>query len=152
MFLGCYLELLFVPFLLIDAQPDGFLGHNGGSLTCNILVILSGVAIPSVLISAALFVKMLQVYTIFMNPYSYKQKFFSDAFLFLYISLILLPTVLILIIWMALDPFKNVNIKFPQKSHLLLLERCETKHAAIWIGLLFLYSFFVIMALAILAF
>ena len=40
MFLGCYLELLFVPFLLIDAQPDGFLGHNGGSLTCNILVIL----------------------------------------------------------------------------------------------------------------
>ena len=92
---------------------------------------------------------MLRVYTIFMNPYSYKQKFFSDAFLFLYISLILLPTVLIL---MSLGPFKNVSVKFPQKSHLLLLERCETKHTAIWIGLLFLYSFFVIMALAILAF
>ena len=152
MFLGCYLELLFVPFLLIESQPDGFLGHNGGSFTCNILVILSGVAIPSVLISAALFVKMLRVYTIFMNPYSYKQKFFSDAFLFLYISLIILPTVLILIIWMSLGPFKNVSVKFPQKNHLLLLERCETKHTAIWIGLLFLYSFFVIMALAILAF
>ena len=151
MFLDCYLVLLFVPFLLIESQPDGFLGING-DITCRILAILCGIAVPSVLILAALFIKMLRVYAIFMNPYSYKQKFFSDAFLFLYISLILLPTVLILIVWMALDPSKNTSIIVTQKSHLLLLERCESKHTVVWIGLLFLYTFSVIMALAILAF
>ena len=148
MFLGCYLVLLFVPFLLIESQPDGFLGING-DITCNISVVLSGISVPSVIIFASLFVKMLRVYA---NPYSYKQKFFSDVLLFLYILLISLSTVLILIVWMALDPFKNVSAYFPQKSHLLLLERCESKHTVIWIGLLLLYTFFVIMALAILVF
>ena len=151
MFLGCYLLVAFVPFLLISYQPDGYLGFNG-DIICKMIVILCGIAVPSVLILAALFIKMLRVYAIFLNPYSYKQKFFSDAFLFLYILLILLPTVLILIVWMAPDPFKNTSIAVPKKSHLLLLERCESKHTAVWIGLLVLYTFAVTISVAILAF
>jgi amino acid transporter len=38
MFLGCYLMLLFVPFLLMESLPDGQLGLSG-ALICNILVI-----------------------------------------------------------------------------------------------------------------
>ena len=151
MFLGCYLLFLFVLFVLIGYQPDGFLGFNG-DITCKSVLILSGIGVPSLLILAALFVKMLRVYAIFLNPYSYKQKFFSDAYLFLYILLILLPTVLILMLWVTLDPFKNTSITVPKKSHLLLLERCESKHTAIWVGLLVLYTLAVIIAVAILAF
>ena len=151
MFLGCYLLFLFVLFVLIAYQLDGCLGHNG-DIICKNVLILSGIGVPSVLILAALFVKMLKVYAIFINPFSYKKKFFSDAFLFLYILLILLPTVLILILWVALDPFMNTYITVPKKSHLLLLDRFESKHTAVWIGLLALYTLAVIIAVAILAF
>ena len=57
MFLGYYLMLLFVPFLLMESQPEEELGLSGDFL-CNTLVILSGVGIPCVLILAFLFVKM----------------------------------------------------------------------------------------------
>ena len=151
MFLGCYLMLLFMPLLMIDGQPDGWLGFNG-DIICNILAVCSGISVPSVLILAALFVKMLRVYAIFMKPFSLKRKLFSNVFLFLYISLILLPTLLILIFWMALDPFKNVTTVSYEKSHLLLIERCEANYTLIWIDLLFLYTLSIIIAVAVLAF
>ena len=151
MFLGCYLMLLFLPLLMIDGQPDGWLGFNG-DIICNMLVVCSGISVPSVLILAALFVKMLRVYAILMNPFSLKRKLFSNAFLFLYISLILLPTLLIFIFWMALDPFKNVTTVSYEKSHLLLIERCEADYTLIWIDLLFLYTLSIIIAVAVLAF
>jgi hypothetical protein len=151
MFLGCYLMLLFVPFLLMESLPDGQLGLSG-DVICNTLVILSGVGIPCVLILASLFVKMARVYAIFVNPLSYKQRFFSNTFLFLYISLIVFPTLLILIIWMALDAFKNLSSRFPQRSHEVIIERCDADHVVTWIGLLLVYTVSVIIALAILAF
>ena len=58
MFVGCYLMLLFIPFLIIEVQPDGHLGFNGDIL-CNILVVLSGIGVPPVLIFASLFIKSL---------------------------------------------------------------------------------------------
>ena len=151
MFLGCYLMLLFVPLLLVELQPDGYLGLNGNFI-CNVLLTLSGIGVPSVLILASLFVKMVRVYVIFVNPLSYRKKLFSNAFLFLYISLILLPTVLIVVFWMSLDTFRNARLRIPQKGHELLLERCESEHTVIWVSLLFLYIVTVIAALAILAF
>ena len=153
MFLGCYLTLLFVPFVLIDGQPDGWLGFDGG-IVCNILSFLTSISVPFVLIFAALFVKMMRVYVIFTKPFSLKQKLFSNAFLFLYITLILLPTLLILLFWMALDPFRNVTITSLEKSHLLLQERCEFEedYTLVLIGLLLLYTFSIIIAVVILAF
>ena len=151
MFLGFYLMLLFLPLLMIDGQPDGWLGFNG-DIICNMLAVCSGISVPSVLILAALFVKMLRVYAILMNPFSLKRKLFSNAFLFLYISLILLPTLLIFIFWMALDPFKNVTTMSYEKSHLLLIERCEANYTLIWIDLLFLYTLSIVIAVAVLAF
>jgi hypothetical protein len=150
MFLGCYLMLLFVPFLLMDSLPDGQLGLSG-ALICNTLVILSAIGIPCVLILASLFVKMARVYAIFINPLSYKQRFFSNTFLFLYISLIVFPTLLILIIWMALDAFKNVSTISPKRSHEILTEKCEADYVVIWINLLLLYVAIVCLALLILA-
>ena len=148
MFHGCYLMLLFMPLIMIAGQPEGWLGSDG-DIICNILAVCSGISVPPVLILAALFVKMLRVYAIFMKPFSLKRKLCSNAFLFLYISLILLPT---LIFWMALDPFKNVTTMSLEKSHLLLFERCEANYTLIWVELLFLYTFFVIIAVAVLAF
>ena len=151
MFLGCYLTVLFVPFLLIEAAPDGWLGFDDG-FVCNIMTFLTGISVPFVLLLAALFVKMLRVYAIFLQPFSLKQKLFSNAFLFLYIALILLPTLVILLFWMALDPFRNVTITSLEKSHLLLQERCEIDYPLIWVGLQFLYTLFIIIAVVVLAF
>ena len=151
MFLGCYLMLLFMPALMIEGQPDGWLGFNG-DIMCNILVVCSGVSVPPVLILAALFVKMLRVYAIFMKPFSFKQKLFSNAFLFLYISLILLPNLLILIFWIALDPFINVTTMSLGKSHLVIFERCQSNYTLIWVDLQFVYTSSIIIAVAVLAF
>ena len=53
---------------------------------------------------------------------------------------------------MALDPFRNVSVILPQKSHLLLVERCQADYTVIWLSFLFLYIASVIIAVAVLAF
>ena len=84
MFVGCYLMLSFVPLLLVESNPDMILGHPaaGSDIVCNILVWLSGLGPPTMLILGALFIKMIRVYIIFMDPHSYKKKLCSNSFLF----------------------------------------------------------------------
>ena len=67
----------------------------------------SVIGIPFLLL-ATLIIKMLRVYAIFVNPFSYKQKFFSNPLLFLYILLLLLPNTLTLIVWSTFDTYRNV--------------------------------------------
>ena len=54
-------------------------------------------------------------------------------------------------IWMALDAFKDVSTKSPQRSHEMLTEECEADYVVIWINLLLLYITIVCVALLILA-
>ena len=152
MFIGCYLMLSFVPLLLIESNPDSILGQPGNDIVCNFLIWLSGLGLPIILILDALFIKMIRVYVIFMNPHSYKKKLCSNSFLFLYMFLILLPHLLILTFWSATDTFRNVRIESPQTSHLLVAEACMSDHTIIWLCLLLIYIVAVAMALVILAF
>ena len=153
-FLSCYLMLLHIPFLLIycgPIQPVALLGQIGADVVCIILLWLSALGVPVILILSSLFVKMIRVYIIFLNPHSYKKKLCSITFLFLYILLLTLTHLLILFLWSVLVTFKSIRIEFPQKSHLLIAEACNSDNTALWLYLLLLYIIIVPIALIILA-
>lgn len=97
---------------------------------------------------------MMRVYAIFQDPFkiSYRKKYFSNPFLFIYIVLILLPNILILTVWLAVDPFKSNIFQFSTKSHVLAFEKCDSSYTIVWVCLLLLYIFIVMIALTILAF
>ncbi len=121
-------------------------------LICNLKAWFCGVGISLSLILSTLFVKMLRVYAIFLNPYSYKKKFYTDSFLFLYIILIVSPHVLILILWSALDPLNNHEFVISTKSHILVLGGCFSNYTETWILILGAYVSTLVLALVILAF
>jgi hypothetical protein len=106
MFLGCYLLLLLLPDLLVNAYPVSQLPCPTW-LVCNLLAWLSLLGFPLTLILATLFVKMLRVYLIFCAPHSYQRKLFSNTFLFLYIVLLTSPSVILLLLWSATDELTN---------------------------------------------
>ena len=144
--------LLFVPFILIEANPARYTGPTGADLVCNIPVWFSGLGLPVLLILDALFVKMIRVYVIFLNPHSYKKRLCTNSFLFLYIFLILLPHLFILSFWSALDTFTNTRMETLQTGSLLVVEVCDSDNTIIWLSLLLLYIVFVATALIVLAF
>jgi hypothetical protein len=60
--------------------------------------------------------------------------------------MIVLPT-----LWMALDAFKNLSLRLPQRSHEMIIERCDADHVVLWMGLLLLYTLSLCIALTIAA-
>lgn len=148
MFLGCYLLLLLTPVLLVVSRsqraPKVFLPEN---ITCNIIAWLSILGISPSLILATLFVKMLRVYSIFVDPFSYRKKFYSNYALLLYITLIVSPNVLVLLLWSTIDPLNSHEIEIPTKSEIVIIEiDCLSNHTLIWLVILVLYMLTLIIA------
>jgi hypothetical protein len=151
MFLGCYLLLLFLPVLLIDAQPVSRLPYPE-EFICNLLAWLSLLGLPLTIILATLFVKMLRVYLIFCTPHSYKRKLFSNPFLFAYIALLTFPSFIFLLLWSSTDTFTNTLLEVHERSRLVQFERCLSNNTIIWLSLQLAYITTLIVALVILAF
>ena len=151
MFLGCYLVLFQTPVLLVETQPSSIVIFSS-DIICNLIAWLSILGLPAALILATLFVKMLRICAIFAKPLSYKKKFFTDYALLLYIVIIVTPNVLILIAWSASDPLINSEREFSAKSHLLVLESCDSDNIFVWLALLVLYMMSLIIAVIIIAF
>jgi magnesium-transporting ATPase (P-type) len=53
---------------------------------------------------------------------------------------------------MALDAFKNLSLRFPQRYHEVIIERCNADHVVLWIGLLLLYTLSLCIAVTIMAY
>ena len=130
MFLGCYILMLYLPLLAIG-RP-----HDGDYIYCNIIIWL-GLALP--LITTTLFAKMLRIYLIFCDPLSYKKKFFSDPFLFLYILLLMAPSISILLLWTASDPYKGYIVEFPQENFVFIRSICHSNYTFYWLGAYLFY-------------
>lgn len=150
MFLGSYLILLYVPMLLVKDHPTTNLPHLA-DFYCIILAWLSILGLPQILIMSTLFMKMVRVYLIFFTPHSYKRKLFSDPFLFLYITLMVTPSILLISFWLGSDTFVNAKIDIVKKNHILQLERCLSRNTAVWLGLQMVYIAIIAIALVILA-
>ena len=153
MFLGCYLLLLQTPALLIvsrsERAPKVFFPEK---ITCNIIAWLSILGISPSLILATLFVKMLRVYAIFVDPLSYKKKFYSNYALLLYIGLIVSPNALVLLLWSTIDPLNSHEIEIQTKSKIVIIENCLSNHTLFWLAILVLYMLALILAVVVVAF
>ena len=141
MFLGCYLLIMHLPLLLFSEN----------SFSCHLFSWLCLTGIPFLLIMATLFVKMLRVYIVFSDPFSFKKKLFSDHFLLLYIVLFVSPNFLVLMIWSSSDPLAFTFIKKPQKNALLIITRCISEHTIKWVVVLLFYVIVFSFALVCLA-
>ncbi len=148
MFISSYLLVLFVPLLLVKSYPQSKVAIPH-AVTCNFLAWLGGTSIPFSLILATIFVKMLRIYAIFQDPFSIKKKLFSDHFLFLYICLIISPTIIILIFWSATDPLVNYDIVLERKDHITVLEYCLSINTLLWLVLLLVYISILMVAVVI---
>ena len=119
-FLGCYLNLIFLLFLLYFHQPI-MISEDTLNAICGIFPWISGLGISITLIIATVLVKLARVHYIF-NRFTAKPmgKLSSDIVLAGYVLLILLPMIIILMTWMITDRFKityqpSSQIGFTQK-------------------------------------
>ena len=142
MFLACYILLAYLPLLVSD---------SAASFTCDLIVwfSLAGISVP--LITATLFVKMLRIYLIFFDPVSYKKKLFSDPLLFLYILILVSPSLIVLVIWSSYDPFTRHEQEFPHENYVFIYGRCQSNYTIEWLILLLSYYFILSTALMCLA-
>ena len=95
---------------------------------------------------------MLRVYIIFLKPLSFKRKLLSNPALFVYVVLILLPQVLILLLWTAIDKFTSAKSTFIVNNRLIDRYDCQSEYTFIWVVLLLFYLLLIITIMIILAF
>ena len=138
MFLGCYLLLFRSSIVLTESWRIA--GETIlADIFCQIISWFSIVGISSSLILATLLMKMVRIYAIFLKPFSYKKKFYSNYALLIYIILIISPNVVLLVFWSAVDPLLNLEVIIQTTSRLFVFERCLSNYIVIWLGLLLLY-------------
>ncbi len=142
MFLGCYILISYLPLSVVDLASSAY---------CSSLIWVSIAGIPLPLIAATLFVKMLRVYWIFSNPFSYKKKLLTDPFLLLYILLLVSPSLFILVLWSSYDPYMINLLELPRDNYILLHTRCNSEHTTKWPSVLLIYYFILSLALTCLA-
>ena len=148
-FLGCYLNLIFLIFLLYFHQPI-LIPEATLDIICVILPWINILGLSMPLIIATVLVKLIRVYHIF-NRVQAKiiGKQSSDIFLAGYVLLILLPLIIILIIWTIADPFSSIYRPSPQSG--FIQKTCLSKYITIWLFLVVLYMVLLFSVLAIVA-
>jgi hypothetical protein len=149
MFIGCYGLLLTVPLTLVDTLPAAKLPFSDA--LCTIFICLGGVGISLSLVMATLFVKFLRIYAIFRDPFSLKKKFWNDRSLLIYIILIISPNVVILVVLVAVDPLRNIEIAISSKRQVTVFESCLSNHTIVWLLVLFIYMLLLIVAVVCIA-
>ena len=147
MFLGCYMLLLFVPLLYIEAQQEFTLLLD---VICMCLCWFSLLGLPFPLILTTLLFKMLRVYVIFLHPHSYKKKLCSDGALFMFVLLLSSPTILVLTAWTVFDYFSKQRLMLPHGQG--YYDKCTSNYTSIWLGLLLLNFFILLISVIVVAF
>ena len=138
-FLGCYLMAAYTITLIVDEsqslKPDLSLDF------CMVHIWLSGIGLSMPLILATLLVKMLRVYHIISLRRIMKRSVYnSNVAHFVYTFLILLPTITILVLWNAVDPYHNDLRYVEHPGFIKVEEKCVCNHLAIWSGTLLIYT------------
>ena len=117
---------------------------------CVVNTWLSGLGVSIPLILATILVKMLRIYYIFTRHSRIKVNFSkSDYALALYTLLIMSPNVIVLIIWLIVDPFYDDlrRTEYPELNFMADKYHCKSNHQVVWFGILVL--FFVVLSMAV---
>ena len=101
---------------------------------------------------ATIAVKMLRIYHIFTED-SLKRlgRAWSDAFLLMYVMLILSPMLLVYIIWAFVDPYKGVLRYFTNLDIIIVEKSCTSAYQTVWQAILALYTAILFLILLVLA-
>ena len=117
---------------------------------CVVNTWLSGLGVSIPLILATILVKMLRIYYIFTRHSRIKVNFAkSDYALAIYTVLIVSPNVMVLIIWLIVDPFYDDirRTEYPEFNLVVDKYHCKSNHQVVWFGILVL--FFVVLSTAV---
>lgn len=117
------------------------------------MYLLSGLGIPGALILATIAVKMLRIYHIFTKHSLTKlSRAWSDAFLLMYVMLILSPMILVYIVWAFVDTYTGFLQHFTNLDSIVVEKGCTSTYLTIWQAILVLYIvilFLILLSLAI---
>ena len=151
-FAGCYLNLLYIAFLVYFDNP-AFNTHSiqHQNTVCHLLQWLSGSGISLPLMLATLLVKMLRVYHIFNYVTLGVARYCSDLALIVYIILILAPAIIVNLVWLLADPYHALVEHKTRKGYIELSKDCNSKYESIWSGVLSAYLLLLTLASAIVA-
>jgi hypothetical protein len=134
--IGCYILTGHSTFFVIEHVGDQF-------DVCMTLIWLSGIGLSIPLILATILVKMLRVYRIFTAFKILKQSaHLSDFALLVYTILVLSPTIILLILWTAIDPLYRVDSFIEHPGYIENVVICHrSNYELTWYALAFVYLF-----------
>ena len=149
-FLGCYLLVAYTITLTIAKSQSIRPLHLD---LCMVLVWLSGLGLSLPLILATVLVKMLRVYRIFTLQKVLKPRVYTSTYAhFVYVLLIVSPTVIILLLWTIIDPYR-LHLEFVEHSNFTTVyEKCISDKTSTMTAALLIYAVllsFVVIAVAI---
>ena len=143
-FIGCYFLVGFTVVMIL--QEEHMIDF------CIALLWLSGLGLSIPLILAIILVKLLRVYHIFTTFKILKQSAkCKDCALLVYTILILLPNIMILILWTAVDRYHRVNNFIEHPGFIRIETNCHSEYTHIWYSLGFAYLFLLSAAVIIVA-
>ena len=145
MLIGCYfLAAYTVSLIVVEPYPLDF-------CMAHIWLSATGLSIP--LICATILVKMLRVYHIFTSFQILKRSaHLSDCALLVYTILILLPNIILLILWTAIDPRYRVDSFTEHPGYIETELRCRSSNYELtWFALSLAYLFLLSAAVIIVA-
>ena len=150
MFLSSYALILYL--VLLAAKEQLVEPSLLSDVICIARSWLNMLSIPGSLILSTILIKMLRVYQIFLpNNLRRTGKFCTDPAIFCYIFLLQLPNVIVVILWSALDPYKNEFMKIQETNSIRLVDKCFSHNLSLWPTLLLVYNFTLNFILAIVA-
>ena len=152
-FLSCYLLLFYLSILSADfSLYFKRLPHYFGDFICTVYPWFNGLAIPVNLGLSVVIVKIIRVYRIFSEVIRTSRKCKSNSMLLLQIFLIMVPNLLILILWSAIDPYKYQHYSITTASgKTISREGCFSDHLVVWSILLLLNLVLLMVSLVVVA-
>ena len=157
MFAGCYLILLYVVVsdMFFVPRYREILPVGYHKFTCVVRVWIHALGVPSTLIFATLIIKIARVYYIFLELSPAKLRFSSDRALFVYVMLMMIPTVILLVLF-TVDIITNKSDVHVSTSNDTVdstgsLVECMSRYLFLWLVLLLAYFLILQFALVIVA-
>ena len=158
-FLSCYLILFYLSILNIVSIPQyQQVSNNFKEFICTTRQWLNGLAIPTNLILSTMIAKMVRVYRIFKTPLSTRKtkswkSCQSNSILFLQILLMMIPNLLILILWSAIDAYniKTTHTRDIESGEIIAVQQCDSHRLLSWLIPLLLYIIVLLVTLVVVA-
>ena len=149
-FTGCY--LLYIAAIVLASREFAADDPTAFSALCNIEVWLATIGLE--MIFSVLFVRLLRVYRIFFD-YNKVGKLWTDQSLFVMALLVVLGSVVLLVIWVAVDPLKQVRDREYHSDtnppFYEVVQHCSSDNIIVWLILLLVYSVLLIVVVLVLA-